>query len=168
MVFTFTETSAVAQNLKMCCSVQCEVASTKKRSTRGGSNVEDAIVKVCKSEGRFSNPSLCGPIERDPRFPVRVTLQYYKCTDNGVINENDVNTIAKQISNSRKNADFVGSLVVGGNTGRPTEHNVHQPQLYIPMWWDAFWLTYKNVVPVGLTVDVIDVMSVDQRSSDVN
>jgi hypothetical protein len=48
------------------------------------SNVEDAIVKVGKSEGQFREIGGL-EIERDERYPIRVTLQYYKATDNGVV-----------------------------------------------------------------------------------
>jgi hypothetical protein len=51
---------------------------------RGSSNVEDAVVKIGKSEGKFREIGGL-PIERDERYPVRVTLQYYKATDNGIV-----------------------------------------------------------------------------------
>jgi hypothetical protein len=103
-------------------------------------NVEDAIVKVGPSRGDFVEINDL-EIERDPRFPVRVTLQFYKTTDNGIIDEGVMKTIAKQIEDSRKNADFIGSLVIGGITDRPTEH------IKVAHWWNNWWLTYRNMFP---------------------
>ena len=76
-------------------------------------------------------------IERDDRYPVRVTVQFYKATSNGVVSEQDMAEIAAQINRVHQQADYVGSLVVQGPTGRPTEYE----GLHIepPDWWDTFW-----------------------------
>jgi len=133
----------------------CKSSVVSKRMRSKSVNVEDAIVKVGATEGTFSEVGGL-KIERDPRFPVRVTLQFYKCTDNGAVNDEVMSVIAKQISDSRKNADFIGSLVIGPNVGRPTEHNVHKLPwtqsnnadiITIPDWWNNFWLTYRNLFP---------------------
>ena len=60
-------------------------------------------------------------IERDEKYPIRVTLQYYKSTDNGVITKEIMQAIAKQLKTSQKQSDYVGSLVTEYNSGRPTE-----------------------------------------------
>ncbi len=60
-------------------------------------------------------------IERDERYPIRVTLQYYKSTDNGVVNAEIIDAIAKLLKSSQKKAEFVGSLVSEGDSGRTTE-----------------------------------------------
>jgi hypothetical protein len=83
-------------------------------------DVEDAIIKVGEAEGEFQEIGGLD-IERDTRFPVRVTLQFYKTTSNGEINNGVVATIASQIDGARGNAAFLSSLVVEGDTGRPTE-----------------------------------------------
>lgn len=83
-------------------------------------DVEDAIIKVGEAEGEFQEIGGLD-IERDTRFPVRVTLQFYKTTSNGEINNAVVATIASQIDGARGNAAFLSSLVVEGDTGRPTE-----------------------------------------------
>jgi hypothetical protein len=45
--------------------------------------------------------------------------------------------IAAQISKVYKQADYVGSLVVEGRTGRPTEYTgLHVEP---PDWWGVFW-----------------------------
>jgi hypothetical protein len=86
------------------------------------SDVEEAILRIGESEGKFDEVGDI-EIERDPAFPVRVTLQFYKSTASGVIDDEVMRTIAGQLEAARKNADFVGSLVVGGQTGRVTEHH---------------------------------------------
>jgi hypothetical protein len=57
-------------------------------------------------------------IERDPRFPVRVTVQFYQATSNGVLAEADVRTLASQIDKVYSQADYVGSLVVPAPSDR--------------------------------------------------
>src|SRR5262249_49535694 len=51
-------------------------------------------------------------IERDPRFPVRVTLQFYQATSNGVVSRSDIKSMVAQIKKVYGKGDFVGSLVV--------------------------------------------------------
>jgi len=128
-----------------CCSVvpPSSMPEMKRRVIREEADVEEAIIRVGETEGEFREVGGI-EIERDTRFPVRVTLQFYKSTANGVINDKAVKTIATQIEMSRKNADFVGSLVVTpGDTGRPTEHKPVTPApRRTPDWWPVFWLSY--------------------------
>jgi antirestriction protein ArdC len=49
----------------------------------------------------------------------------------------DMADIAEQINKVYKQSDYVGSLVVEGPTGRPTEY--HGMHVEPPQWWDAFW-----------------------------
>ena len=58
---------------------------------------------------------------RDPHFPIRITVQFYKATSNGVVGNEDMDLIKKTINDVYKHADFVGSLVVPeGDKARPT------------------------------------------------
>ena len=66
-----------------------------------------------------------------------ITVQFYKATSNGVVSDKDLAEIAAQINRVYKEADYVGSLVVQGDTGRPTEHA--GPKFELPGWWDDFW-----------------------------
>jgi hypothetical protein len=61
-------------------------------------------------------------IERDPRFPVRVTVQFYQATSNGVLAAADVGKLRAQIKKVYAAADYVGSLVVptAADRQRPT------------------------------------------------
>jgi hypothetical protein len=49
---------------------------------------------------------------RDPQFPVRITVQFYKATSNGVASDVDLDSIARSIGSVYEHADFVGSLVL--------------------------------------------------------
>jgi hypothetical protein len=119
---------------------------SRRREQREKADVEEAIIRVGEGEGEFDEVRGL-EIERDPAYPVRVTLQFYKSTANGVIDEDAVRVISEQIEASRKNADFVGSLVVGGRTSRPTEFVPKTVPLVVPPWWSTFWLTYKTSFP---------------------
>jgi hypothetical protein len=93
-------------------------------------DVENVIVKLAKKEGVFESLS-SQKLERDTRFPVRVTLQYYKATSNGTVNEEVLSEISEQIAQAQKNASCWGSLVVE-NSNRPTE-SLPQPTP-VPSW----------------------------------
>lgn len=103
------------------------------------SDVEEAVIGHGKVEGPFTEIDGLD-IERDDRYPVRVTVQFYKATSNGVVSKEDMADIAAQINKVYQQADYVGSLVVEGRTGRPTEHSgLHVEP---PGWWDTFWLRH--------------------------
>jgi hypothetical protein len=110
------------------------------------SDVEAAVIGHGAVEGPFTEIDGL-PIERDDRFPIRVTVQFYKATSNGVVSEADIQEIAEQIQRVYREADYVGSLVVGGETGRPTEYD--GPKDQPPGWWEAFWQRFES--NTGLT-----------------
>lgn len=86
------------------------------------SNVEDAVIGHGEIEGPFVEMDN-QPIERDERFPIRITVQFYKATDNGVISEEDIKSIREQIDRVYADGSYVGSLVVPEKEGlqRPTD-----------------------------------------------
>jgi hypothetical protein len=88
--------------------------------SRGRSDVEEAVIGHGKVEGPYTEIDDL-EIERDDRFPIRVTVQFYKATSNGVLSADDARSIAEQIDRVYAEASYVGSLVVEGDTGRPTE-----------------------------------------------
>ncbi len=110
------------------------------KATMRGSDVENAVIGHGKLEGPFTEVNGLA-IERDPRFPVRVTVQYYKATSNGMVNSGDIEAIRRDIDRVYEDAEFVGSLVTQGETGRPTEYwgNKVQPA----GWWSDFWRRYE-------------------------
>jgi hypothetical protein len=85
---------------------------------RAVSDVETAVVGHGLDEGPFTEIRR-RRIRRDRRFPVRITIQFYKATSNGVVSEPDLLGAVAQIERVYADADFVGSLVVGSQA-RPT------------------------------------------------
>ena len=74
------------------------------------SDVEAAVIGHGELEGPFREIDGL-PIARDERFPIRVTVQFYKATSNGVATDGDIAEIAAQISRVYDDASYVGSLV---------------------------------------------------------
>jgi hypothetical protein len=109
--------------------------------TREKSNVENAVIGHGDLEGPFTEIDGLA-IERDDRYPVRVTVQFYKATDNGIVSEEDMSSIAGQINRVYEKSEYVGSLVCGGNTGRITEYDAVKVQP--PGWWDQFWRRHEK------------------------
>lgn len=88
----------------------------------GESNLDTAVLGHGPTMGPFTE--LDGlTIERDERFPVRVTVQFYQATSNGVVSSQDMTRMAKQIKKVYSQADYVGSLVIPEGEPRPTMWN---------------------------------------------
>jgi hypothetical protein len=104
------------------------------------SDVEAAVIGHGAVEGPFTEINGL-EIERDERFPIRVTVQFYKATSNGVVSAGDMEEIATQIKRVYDEADYVGSLVVGGPSERPTEYDGSKVEP--PDWWAAFWKRFE-------------------------
>jgi hypothetical protein len=143
----------VADGLNMVLLIQVPLVQKEPEPMRGGtdavlfccaepacldfeSDVEDAVIGHGEVEGPFTEIDNLA-IERDERFPIRVTVQFYKATSNGVVNEQDVAEIAAQIERVYLDADYVGSLVLEADTGRPTEYQGEK--IEPPGWWEDFW-----------------------------
>jgi hypothetical protein len=88
----------------------------------GGSDVEAVVIGHGLEEGPFHEIRR-RRIRRDTRFPVRITIQFYKATSNGIVDDSDLDLARAQIERVYSDADFVGSLVVGSQN-RPTAHHV--------------------------------------------
>ena len=84
------------------------------------SDVEQAVLGHGPNRGPF-NEGHGLRLERDDRFPIRITVQFYKATSNGVVDAKDLDGIARSIGSVYEHADFVGSLVIpDGDPRRPT------------------------------------------------
>jgi hypothetical protein len=95
-------------------------ASSSVARDRERSDVDTAVLGHGPTEGKFTE--LDGlTIQRDARFPVRVTLQFYQATSNGVVSRDNVKAMAAQIKKVYGKGDYVGSLVV------PTELDRMRP-----------------------------------------
>jgi hypothetical protein len=109
---------------------------------------EAAVIGHGEDEGPFRE--LGGlAIERDPRFPVRVTVQFYRATETGQVSSEEVALIKKDIDLVYASASTVGSLVTGGRTGRVTEYDGVKVQP--PGWWSDFWRRYESYSGVSRT-----------------
>jgi hypothetical protein len=86
-------------------------ATSKSARRDRGSDVDVAVIGHGDAEGPYTE--LDGlTIQRDPRFPIRVTVQFYQATSNGVVSKADIDRMADQIAMVYDKADYVGSLVV--------------------------------------------------------
>lgn len=96
-------------------------APMKESAAEGArSDVEQAVLGHGPNLGAYREGTEA-KLERDPRFPIRVTVQFYKATSNGVVSEADLDGIARSIGSVYEHADSVGSLVVPqGDPRRPT------------------------------------------------
>ena len=72
------------------------------------SDVEQAVLGHGPNVGPF-NEGHGLRLVRDPKFPIRVTVQFYKATSNGVASETDLDSIARSIGSVYEHAEFVGS-----------------------------------------------------------
>lgn len=129
--------------------------SSSAKAAQGRSDVEAAVIGHGAVEGPYKEIDGLA-IERDTRFPVRVTVQFYKATSNGIVTEADIREVRRQIDRVYADADYVGSLVTEGFTGRPTEWVAPQPYPYPrpypqpqpqpsedAQWADPFWSWHK-------------------------
>jgi hypothetical protein len=122
------------------------VPAMSENKKNGKGDVENAVIGHGKVEGPFTEIDNL-EIERDERFPIRVTVQFYKATSNGIVSESDMQEISSQIEKVYKKADYVGSLVTQGDTGRATEYD--GPKFEPPDWWEQFWKRHHS--NTGLT-----------------
>lgn len=118
------------------------MAAAPLMESRGASDVEAAVISHGAVEGPFTEIDNLA-IERDPDYPIRVTVQFYKATSNGVVSEADMAEIREQIDRVYAEADYVGSLVVDGPSDRPTEHD--GPKNEPADWWQRFWEYQRNL-----------------------
>ena len=86
-------------------------------------------------------------LQRATKRKVSVTVQFYKATSNGALASADVASIKAQVKRVYKEADYVGSLVTQGCTGRPTEWegDHREPADF----WQVFWQHFE--ADTGLT-----------------
>lgn len=101
-------------------------AAPAKKAMGGGaladerSDVEQAVLGHGPNLGRYAE-GFGRQLVRDTRFPVRITVQFYKATSNGIVSDIDLDGISKNIGGVYEHADAVGSLVLPeGDRMRPT------------------------------------------------
>jgi hypothetical protein len=95
-------------------------ATIRARAASGSSDLERAVLGHGPRLGPFAEGS-GARLVRDPNFPIRITVQFYKATSNGVVTEADLDAVARNIASAYAHADYVGSLVLPeGDRARPT------------------------------------------------
>lgn len=96
-------------------------AMESKSAARAAADMEVAVLGHGELDGPYTE--LAGlTVERDPRFPVRVTVQFYQATATGRIGRPEVAKLASLIDAVYTKGDYVGSLVVPApqDLARPT------------------------------------------------
>jgi hypothetical protein len=107
------------------------------------SNVDEAVIGHGELEGPFTEIDGLA-IQRDARFPIRVTVQFYKATSHGVVAGTDIRALADQIDSVYADAKAIGSLVVEADRGRSTEWDDGGAGKAPPAdWWETFWATQE-------------------------
>ncbi len=102
------------------------------------SDVEAAVIGHGELEGPFTEIDGL-PIERDPNFPIRVTVQFYKATETGAVTEEDIRDIHDQIGRVYDDAEYVGSLVIPDpGQYRPTDWDRDAVPRRLNRYWDAW------------------------------
>ncbi|MFO0587817.1 MAG: hypothetical protein U0441_09770 [Polyangiaceae bacterium] len=95
------------------------------------SDVEQAVLGHGPNLGPF-NEGHGLRLVRDPKFPIRITVQFYKATSNGVVDASDLDGISKSIGGVYEHADFVGSLVLPEDDARRPTAWQHVPREWFP------------------------------------
>jgi hypothetical protein len=119
---------------------------------KGGklSDVDVAVLGHGETEGPYTE--LDGlTITRDARFPVRVTLQFYQATSNGVVSRDDVKAMAAQIKKVYGKGDYVGSLVVPTDLDRTRPTNWHGVHKAVDVAWTDFPGLVERFTMLGVT-----------------
>src|SRR5665648_121651 len=109
------------------CSAQFEPQSStfskkikRSNSSRLKRGMDDAMLKAGEGHSEYFGVADY-ELERDARFPIRCTLQYYKVTDSANIPESTFQEMKEKIHKAMTSGVATGSLVIEGNTGRVTE-----------------------------------------------
>jgi hypothetical protein len=99
--------------------------------------MEIAVLGHGELEGPFTELANL-TVERDARFPVRVTVQFYQATSSGRVGDADLAKLAATIDRVYQKGDFVGSLVVPGpgDPRRPTAWDGASPAPGPVSWRD--------------------------------
>ncbi|MBD3278378.1 MAG: hypothetical protein GF388_08765 [Candidatus Aegiribacteria sp.] len=113
------------------------------------SDVEAAVIGHGELEGPFTEIDGL-EIERDPEFPIRVTVQFYKATSNGVATQEDIDDIAEEIQKVYDQGSYVGSLVVPDpGVYRPTDWNRASVPRRLNRYWSMVQQGYLNWIGRG-------------------
>ncbi|OQR84303.1 hypothetical protein ACHHYP_13590 [Achlya hypogyna] len=82
-------------------------------------DVEAAMVGLGKAQGAFPGLPNASSMARDPQYPIRVTIQFYQATSNGVVSPEIIHGLANKMDEVKTNASWWGSLVTPSTLGTP-------------------------------------------------
>ncbi len=112
-------------------------------SAAGSFGPSDATIRVRRTDlerAVLGHGAVLGPfveghgtkLVRDPKFPIRITFQFYKATATGDVSDGDLDAITASIDSVYAHADYVGSLVLPADDAlRPTAWQ-HFPAEWFP------------------------------------
>jgi hypothetical protein len=112
-------------------------SANKMLARESASDMEVAVLGHGELEGPFTE--LAGlTVERDPRFPVRVTVQFYQAVSGPRRTAPEMEHLASLIDGVYRRGDAVGSLVVPApaDLARPTNWEGVSPPPGPVSWWD--------------------------------
>jgi len=129
-----------------------QAPSASSKMARAAPDLEVAVLGHGPLEGPFTE--LAGlALERDPRFPVRVTVQFYQATSSADVGAAGMARLASLVEKVYAKGDFVGSLVVTGpgDPRRPTAWDGASPPPHDVSWWDFPGLVERwRSPPIGI------------------
>jgi hypothetical protein len=86
----------------------------------GSSDLERAVLGHGPRLGPFQE-GRGARLVRDPTFPIRITVQFYKATSSGVVTDGDLDAVSRSIASAYSHADYIGSLILPQrDRARPT------------------------------------------------
>ncbi|KDO23114.1 hypothetical protein SPRG_11958 [Saprolegnia parasitica CBS 223.65] len=94
-------------------------------------DVEAAIISISDdAKGPYPKLSRFSHVQRDTRYPIRVTVQFYQATSNGFVTPDVVQALAKKMASVKSNATWWGSLVTPSDPilCPPTNNGVTPPK----------------------------------------
>jgi hypothetical protein len=123
------ESASAGSFMASCAAIPASFSFTPQDRSLG---LEDAIVSVGEGHSDFKGTQDM-TLERDERYPITLTIQFFKMLDTADIPEIEFINIADKIKRIHELAGVSGSLVTDGFTGRITESQSSKIQPpYIP------------------------------------
>ncbi|OQR87542.1 CUE domain containing protein [Achlya hypogyna] len=89
-------------------------------------NVEAAMVGLGDAQGPFPKLSKFSHVKRNALYPIRVTVQFYQATSNGVVSREILQDLATKMDAVKTNASWWGSLVTPDSPSWPSGLNPHE------------------------------------------
>jgi len=102
----------------------------KSKRVREVIGVDYAVLHVGKPHSNFEGTK-GRKLERDDRYPIRCTIQFYQATDTSNIPESLIQEMSEKVNDIYKKGAASGSLVLNEDTGRATEPKLGKPVAFV-------------------------------------